>query len=52
MRVKSYIFINTKLALEAFKPISKRVRLLSYNDVADLHSKTNELITIESRLRL
>ncbi len=40
-----------KTSLEAFKPISKRVGFWSYDNVAELHSKTSELISIESKLR-
>lgn len=40
------------LSLEAFKPISKRVEFWSYDDVAELHSKTSEIILIENRLKL
>ncbi len=43
---------QAKLSLEAFKPVSKRVGFWSYDDVAELHSKTSELIGIESKLRL
>jgi hypothetical protein len=39
-----------KLSLEAFKSIIKRVGFWSYDDVAELHSKTTELIDIESKL--
>jgi hypothetical protein len=39
-----------KLSLEAFYPICKRVRFWSYDDVAELHAKTNQLINIESKL--
>ena len=46
------IEFQSKLSLEAFKPINKRVGFWSYNDVAELHSKTSELISIESKLRL
>ena len=43
---------QSKLSLEAFKPINKRVGFWSYDDVAELHSKTMELVIVESRLRL
>lgn len=43
---------QAKLSLVAFKPISKRVEFCSYGDVAELHSKTSEFISIESKLRL
>lgn len=42
----------SKISLEAFKPISKRVNFWSYNDVAELHSKTSEFANIESKLKL
>lgn len=41
-----------KLSSRAFIPISKRVLFWSYENVAELHSKTSELISIESRLKL
>lgn len=41
---------QTKLSLEAFKPINKRVGFWSYDEVAELHSKTTEYIAIESKL--
>lgn len=41
---------ETKLSAEAFKPVSKRVLFWSYDDVAELHSKTTELTAIESKL--
>jgi hypothetical protein len=41
---------ETKLSAEAFKPVSKRVLFWSYDDVAELHSKTTELSAIESKL--
>ncbi|MBU0701204.1 hypothetical protein KKE26_07945 [bacterium] len=41
---------QTKLFLQAYKPISKRVTFWSYDNVAELHSKTSELISIESKL--
>lgn len=40
-----------KISLEAFKPINKRVGFWSYDNVVELHSKTSELISIESKLR-
>lgn len=43
---------RVKIALEAFKPISKRVQFWSYNDVAELHSKTSELVCIQTKLNL
>lgn len=41
---------QSKLSLKAFYPIAKRVSFWSYDDVAELHAKTNELIGIKSRL--
>lgn len=43
---------QVKLSFEAFKPICKRVGFWSYDDVAELHSKTSEFVNIESKLRL
>ncbi len=43
---------QAKLSLEAFKPINKRVGFWNYDDVAELHTKTSEFISIDSRLRL
>jgi len=43
---------QTKLSLEAFKLVNKRVGFWSYDDVAELHSRTTEFIAIESKLRL
>ncbi len=43
---------ETKLSLQAFKPLSERVRFWSYDDVAELHSKTTEHTAIESKLSL
>jgi hypothetical protein len=43
---------QTKLSLEAFKLVNKRVGFWSYDDVAKLHSRTTEFIAIESKLRL
>lgn len=42
---------QSKLSLEAFKSINKRVGFWSYEDVAELHSRTTEFVTVESRLR-
>jgi hypothetical protein len=39
-----------KISLEAFRSVSKRVAFWSYDNVADLHTKTSELIIIESRI--
>lgn len=43
---------QVKLSLEAFKPVHKRVRFWNYDDVAELHTKASELISIESRIGL
>lgn len=43
---------RSKLSLEAFRPINKRVMFLNYDDVAKMHEKTSELISVESRLKL
>ena len=43
---------DAKLTSQAFTAISKRVGFWSYNDVAELHSKTSEFINIETRLKL
>lgn len=43
---------HAKLASQAVAIISKRVGFWSYEDVAELHSKTSALINIESKLRL
>lgn len=43
---------QAKLSSQAFIPISKRVGFWSYDNVAELHSKTSELISIEARLKL
>jgi hypothetical protein len=39
-----------KLSLNTFYPISKRVWFWSYDDVAELHANTSELMRIESNL--
>ena len=41
---------QAKLSLEAFKPVNKRVGFWSYDEVAELHSRTTEYISIESKL--
>jgi len=41
---------QAKMSLEAFKPISKRVRFWNYEDVAEFHTKTSEFICIEQKL--
>lgn len=43
---------KAKVSLTAFKPISQRVGFWSYDEVAELHSRTSEFISIESKLRL
>lgn len=49
VRRKEFI---SKLSFEAYKPICKRVEFWNYEEVAELHSKTSEFISIEKRLRL
>lgn len=41
-----------KFSLGAFKPIKGRVAFWSYDDVAELHSRTSESFSIETRLGL
>jgi len=41
-----------KLTYSSFKPIFRRVRFWSYEDVAELHSKTIAYLTLESRLNV
>jgi len=41
---------NKKLTLDAFRPIEKRVKFLSYDDLSALHTKTFEAIAIEERV--
>jgi hypothetical protein len=43
---------QAKLSLEAFKPIYKRIGFWSYDGLAELHTKTSEVISVESKLRL
>lgn len=43
---------QTKLFSQIYKPISKRVGFWTYDNVAELHSKTSEFISIESKLGL
>lgn len=43
---------HAKLSSRAFTAMSKRVGFWSYDDVAELHSKTSEFVSIESRLKL
>lgn len=41
-----------KLLSEAFRPIQKRVKFLSYDDVSKWHTKTSELANVEESLGL
>ncbi len=41
---------RSKITLEAFKPISKRVQFWSYENVAELHSRTSQVVSIRSRM--
>jgi hypothetical protein len=43
---------QTKLRLDAFRPISNKVKFWSYEDVAELHSRTSGLVGIETKLEL
>ncbi len=43
---------DEKKSLTAFSAIIRRVRFWGYEDVAELHSKTSEYVSIESKLRL
>lgn len=43
---------QVKLSSATFKLIGRRVGFWSYDDVAELHSKASEFISIESRLQL
>lgn len=43
---------QTKLSLNAFRPIQKRLVFWSYDDVAELHSRMNEVLSVESKLGL
>ncbi len=43
---------GSKLALEAFRPIQKRVKFISYDEVSEWHAKTSELANIENSLSL
>jgi hypothetical protein len=43
---------HTKLRLDAFRPISNRVKFWSYDDVAELHSRTSELASIAQKLNI
>jgi len=39
-----------KLSLQAFSPIFKRVGFWSYDDVAELHTKISEYLTIKCKI--
>ncbi len=41
-----------KLSLAAFRPIQKRLVFWSYDDVAELHSRTSEIVSVETKLCL
>jgi hypothetical protein len=41
---------ESKIALNAFSPIINRTRFWSYDNVVELHSKTSELISIETTM--
>jgi hypothetical protein len=43
---------QTKVSADAFRSISKRVGFWCYDNVPELHSKTSEHISIESKLKL
>jgi len=43
---------HTKLSLDAFRPISNRVKFWTYEEVADLHSKISALAGVEAKLEL
>jgi len=43
---------HAKLAMEAFRAVSARVDFWTYEEVAELHSKTAELVAVESKLGL
>lgn len=43
---------RARLSLEAFKTISKRVDFWNYDGVAELHSKTAEMMAVELKLKL
>lgn len=43
---------QTKLHLDAFRPIDNKVKFWSYEDIAELHSRTSGLISIEAKLEL
>ena len=39
-----------KVRLQAFTPIDKRIKFWSYDNLAELHSKTSAVAAIESKL--
>ncbi|HHT9104300.1 MAG TPA: hypothetical protein ACFYD7_00300 [Candidatus Wujingus californicus] len=41
---------ESKIVLEAFRPIQKRIRFMSYNDVSEWHSKTYQIISFENSI--
>ena len=43
---------QAKLSLDAFRPISDRVKFWTYEEVADLHSKTSAFAGVEAKLEL
>jgi len=43
---------HARLSLDAFRPISNRVKFWTYEEVADLHSKTSALAAVEAKLEL
>lgn len=47
VREKEFI---TKLSLNAFSAINKRVKFMSYDKVSDWHTKTYELMIIERNI--
>jgi hypothetical protein len=46
------IEFQNKISLEAYKPIVRRVGFWSYDNVAELHTKTSEFVSIETKLKL
>lgn len=43
---------ESKLVLDAFRPIRRRVKFISYDNVSEWHAKTSELANIENGLSL
>ena len=41
-----------KIKLQAFSPVGKRIKFWSYDNLAELHSKTSEARAIESKLEI